>query len=155
VGLHQGLLNERAWQVTPYARVLIPTETAFVHARRYGFDHGISALYRSNKWLSLNLGFSLAALFTENSGSVHVSYRDTLLFDAGFSPWEFLTLIAGSDVRLRAGDDNTFESFDPRIGLRLFPVSNFRLEFAAILPLWGADRTDLTCGINLGLSVLP
>jgi hypothetical protein len=57
--------------------------------------------------------------------------------------------------RLRGGDDRGFESFDPLLGLRFFPLgrtarSSARVELGALAPFWGHDRTDLMVGLNAG-----
>jgi len=79
-----------------------------------------------------------------------VSYQPTLAAEAIAAPFGFLAVAGGAGLRLRAGDDSAFESFDPRLAVRLYPFRGARLEAAALLPLWGADRTDLVLGLNLG-----
>jgi len=100
-------------------------------------------------------GASFPALFVDNSGTVHASYQPALAGDLAIAPFSFFTLLVGAGIRLRGGDDRGFESFDPRLGLRFFPLGRFarssaRVELGVVAPLFGHDRTDVMVGLNAG-----
>jgi hypothetical protein len=150
VGVHFPLrLGSRA-ELAPYARLLIPTESVFVNAMRYGVDHGVAFAWLAARPLSLVGGATFPALFTDTAGQVHANYQPGLGVEAVYAPWAFFTLVAGTTVRWRFGDDRAFESFDPTLALRFFPWRGLRAELGARLPLFGADRTDAALAVNVG-----
>jgi hypothetical protein len=150
VGVHFPLrLGDRA-QIAPYARLLVPTESVFVNAMRYGIDHGVAFAFLAARPLSLVGGATFPALFTDTAGQVHASYQPGLGVEALYSPWSFFTLVAGTTARFRFGDDRAFESLDPTLALRFFPWRGLRAELGARLPLFGADRTDAAFALNVG-----
>ena len=149
-GYHYALPLGKAAQLAPFVRLMLPTESVYQNAVRYGFDHGVAGIWRATGWLELVGGFDFAALVTVGSGAYHVSYQPNLSAEAVAAPVGFLAVAAGAGLRFRGGDDAAFESFDPRIALRIYPYRGLRVEAAAMLPLGGADRTDLVLGVNLG-----
>lgn len=150
VGYHRALPLGKRVQIAPFVRLLLPTETVYRKAVRYGFDHGVSAIVRANTWLEFVGGIVFPIYLTAGAGSHHLSYQPTLAVEAIAAPFSFMTVAGGAGLRVRAGDDSAFESFDPRLALRFYPLRGARLEVAALFPLWGADRTDLVLGMNLG-----
>jgi hypothetical protein len=136
--------------VSSYLRVLLPTETVYRHATRYGFEHGVVGTSRLGSRFALVGGVTFPTLLVAGPGTVHASYQPTLGSDLVVTPAAWFAAAAGAGLRWRFGDDAAFEAFDPRLALRFFPWRGSRVEIGAALPLAGADRTDVIVGLNLG-----
>ncbi len=150
VGVHLGLpLGTRA-ELSPFARVLLPTESVFVNATRYGFEHGLSLVYEPSQRIELLSGVSFPLLVTDSFGTLHSAFLPTLTVQGGLTAFSWLEILGGAAMRMRAGDEGGFEAFEPALGLRFFIRRRFRIELAARAPLWGADRTDLGLALNIG-----
>lgn len=150
LGLHVSLpVSERA-RLAPFARALIPTETVYRSATRYGFDHGFTFAYRAWRKLDLLGGASFPLLLTDGSGTLHASFQPLLRVEGAIVPFRWFTVNAGFALRFRGGDDATFESIEPLLGLRFFPHRRVRIELAGRLPLAGADRTDVAVALGAG-----
>jgi len=154
LGLHFGLPLASRTQLSPFARVLLPTESVFVHATRYGFEHGISLVHEPSRRLELLGGASFPLLVTDGFGSLHSAFLPTLTAQAGFTAFSWLELLGGASLRTRSGDEGGFDAFEPAAGVRVFPWRRLRVELAARAPLWGEDRTDLGLALNVGY-ILP
>lgn len=149
-GYHRMFPLSARLALAPYVRVLYPFDSGYRNATRYGVEHGISGSLRLEPWLELVGGLALPFIFTINGRRLHPSYVPSFEVEGVFSPSSWLGVVLGAGARLRDGDDQGLEGFDPRAALRLYPVSGLRIELAAAAPLWGADRTDLLLGVNLG-----
>jgi hypothetical protein len=150
VGYHRRFRLGTRLQVSPYARGLLPTDTAYDRATLYGFDHGFSAVAELEPWLEIVGGAVFPVWLTVNGGRVHAAYVPAFDAEVVLTPKRWFALAAGAGVRFRSGDDTGFESFDPRAALRAYPVGGLRIELAAAAPLWGHDRTDVLAGLNVG-----
>lgn len=139
-----------ATQLAPFARVLLPTETVYRRATRFGFDGGTSGVWRIHRVFEATGGVSLPLLLTVNRPTTHVVFLPSAGADALFEPWRFFSVGAGALVRLRAGNDPGFEAFEPRATLRFY-AGPAVLDLAAAMPLFGQDRTDLLLSASLGL----
>jgi hypothetical protein len=149
-GYHRMFPVSARLALAPYARVLYPFDSGYRNATRYGVEHGVSGSLRLEPWLELVGGFAFPFIFTTNGKRLHPSYIPSFEAEGVLSPTRWLGVVLGAGVRLRDGDDQGLESFDPRAALRFYPSSGLRIELAAAAPLWGADRTDLLLGLNLG-----
>lgn len=149
-GYHRAFALTERLALAPYVRALYPFDSGYRNATRYGVEHGLAASLRLEPWLELVGGFAFPLLFTTNGRRVHASYVPSFEAQAVLSPLAWLGVVLGTSVRLRDGNEPGFESFDPRAALRFYPHSGLRIELAAATPLWGADRTDLLLGLNLG-----
>jgi hypothetical protein len=58
LGLHASLPVTKSARLAPFARALVPTETVYRNATRYGFDHGFTFEYRVKEQLDLLSGMS-------------------------------------------------------------------------------------------------
>lgn len=150
VGYHHALSVSGRLVLTPYLRVLYPFDTGYRNATRYGFEHGVSASVNVVPKLELVGGLAFPAFFTQNGARVLAVFMPSFESEAVLSPTAWLGIVLGAGVRVRSGKQPGFESFDPRAALRVYPFSGLRIELAAAAPLWGADRTDLLLGFNLG-----
>lgn len=150
VGLHVPWAATADVQLAPYLRLLLPTETVYRHAQRYGADTGIAAVWRVQRLLELVGGASLPVLVTVNGLHAETVFLPSLVLEAWFEPWGFVALGGGAGARVRFGGESGFESFDPRVGLRFFFGAGTRLELGALFPLWGDDRTDAMLAASFG-----
>jgi hypothetical protein len=148
LGVHVSLPATKRARLAPFVRALVPTETVYRNATRYGFDHGFTFQARLLRKLDGIFGASFPLLLVDGSGTVHSSFQPLARAEGAYSPFRWFTLNAGFSLRFRGGDDAAFESFEPLLGLRFFPHRRVRIELAGRLPLAGHDRTDL--GVALG-----
>ena len=143
LGYHRQFTLSRTLLISPYVRVLIPTESVYENSVRYGFDHGISLAALLTKRLVLTGGFSYPSYFVVN-GTRFFAYSipnvsvDSVLM---INPW--LSVLLGAGARFRTGQQTAFESFDPRFAIRSCLLGGLRMELGAATPLGGADRTDV------------
>jgi hypothetical protein len=150
LGIHVGLPLAAKARLAPFARVLVPTETVFQNATRWGFDQGLSFAGQLTSRIELLGGLSFPFLLTDGSGSVHAVFEPLLDLEASFSAFRKASALVGFAVRVRGGDQAGFESFDPKLALRWLPFEKFRTELSAGFPLWGDDRTDAVLALELG-----
>jgi len=150
IGVHVSLPFSKRARFAPFARTLLPTETIYENAVRYGFDHGFTVAVSALERLEILSGMSFPLLLTDGSGTVHASFGPLLRAEASYTPFRWLQANAGFSLRFRGGDDATFESFEPLLGVRVFPIAPLRLELAVRLPLAGHDRTDVGATFNAG-----
>ena len=150
LGWHQPLRVSERFQVAPYVRAMLPTETVFENATRYGFEHGTAFVFNAHPMFEVMGGYSVPLLLTYNNGTTHSIYTPTLAIDAGFRPWSWFELAAGASVRITPPDAEPFESFDPRVALRFYPWRGLYIDTSAAFPLGGRDRTDAAIGLSLG-----
>lgn len=149
-GVHVSLPVTERSRLAPYARALVPTETIYRNATRYGFDHGLSFGHRLSPRLDVLGGAAFPLLLVDGSGTLHPSFQPFLRAEVAYTAFRWLTVNAGFALRLRGGDDAAFESFEPLLGLRFFPHRRVPIELGARLPLAGADRTDLGATLGAG-----
>jgi hypothetical protein len=150
LGIHVSVPVSKRGRLAPFARALVPTETVYRNATRYGFDHGFTFEYRAHRMLDVLGGASFPLLLVDGSGTLHPSLQPMLRAEGAYAPFRWFTLNAGFALRFRGGDDAAFESFEPLLGLRFFPHRRVRIELAARLPLGGHDRTDLGAALGAG-----
>jgi hypothetical protein len=150
LGWHMGWPLGPNTAVSSYLRLLLPTETVYRHATRHGFEHGVVVTSRLGSRFALVGGVSFPTLLVAGPGTVLASYQPTVGSDLVMTPATWFAVAAGAGLRWRFGDDAAFESFDPRLALRLYPWRGSRVEVRAALPLGGADRTDVMLGLTLG-----
>ena len=150
VGAHHRLpLGERA-SVAPFARLLLPTETGFVRAARWGGEHGIVATMRVRERLEVVGGFAFTLVSTVNGGSALSVLGESLSVDVVYRPWRAFAIAGGTGLRFALADARPFESFDPRLALRFYPVRGLFIVLGGSAPLWGRDRTDVGLALSIG-----
>ncbi|MBX3229621.1 MAG: hypothetical protein KIT84_04745 [Labilithrix sp.] len=150
IGAHHRLPIDTRLSLAPFFRVLLPTETGFERAARWGGDHGISAVYRARNDLELVGGFAFTLVSVWNGGRASSFLSESLSVDAVYRPWRAFGLAAGTGLRFSFGSSNPFESFDPRVGVRVYPFQGLFLILNAAIPLAGRDRTDLGLAFSTG-----
>jgi hypothetical protein len=150
VGAHHRIpISERA-SIAPFARVLLPTETSFERATRWGGDHGIAARARLADRLELIGGGTFALTTTVNGSRYRSLLTESFTTDVVYRPRHVIAIAAGVGVRLALRDERPFESLDPRLGVRLFPWRALFVILDAVTPIAGRDRTDLALALSAG-----
>lgn len=150
LGYHHAFRLTNTTQIAPYARMLLPTETLPVHATRYGFEHGISGVWRVEDVLELTGGFGFPLLLSVNYPAVLALLTPTVAVDVTFRPWRFLAVSGGAAVRITSGQGEPFESFDPRTSIRIY-FGHGVLDLGAVFPVAGRDRTNVAVSAALGI----
>jgi hypothetical protein len=150
VGWHLPIRVAEPFQIAPYVRALLPTETIFENATRYGFEHGVAAVAKLHSMLELMGGYAVPLLLTDNHGTTHSVLMPSVVADVGFRPWDWVELAAGAALRVVPPDEEPFESFDVRAAIRVYPWAGSFLDLAAAFPLGGRDRSLVAAGVSLG-----
>ncbi|MBX3196525.1 MAG: hypothetical protein KF850_19695 [Labilithrix sp.] len=150
VGAHHRIgLGERA-SVAPFARLLLPTETGFARAARWGGEHGVVATARVRERLEVVGGFAFSLVSVVNGGRTLSVLGETLSADVVYRPWRAFGIAGGTALRLALADARPLESFDPRLALRFYPVRGLFVVLGGAVPLGGRDRTNLGLALSIG-----
>ena len=150
LGAHHRLpIGERA-SVAPFARLLLPTETGFARAARWGGEHGVVATTRVRERVELVGGFAFTLVSVVNGGRAHSMLGESLSADLVYRPWRAFAVAGGLGTRFALADVKPFESFDPRLALRIYPVRGLFIVLGGAVPLWGRDRTDVGLALSIG-----
>jgi hypothetical protein len=150
LGAHHRIpLHERI-SVAPFVRVLLPTETGFVRASRWGGEHGIAGTMRVRERVELTGGFAFTLVSVVNGPKVLSVLGESVSVDVVWRPARVFALAGGVGFRFALADREPLESFDPRLAFRFYPVSGMFTTLGAALPLWGRDRTDLGLALSIG-----
>ncbi|MBX3207863.1 MAG: hypothetical protein KF764_22650 [Labilithrix sp.] len=150
VGAHHRIaLGERA-SVAPFARLLLPTETGFARASRWGGEHGAAATARLHERVEIVGGFAFTLVSVVNGGRALSVLSETLSADVVYRPWRAFGIAGGAAARFALAGARPFESFDPRVALRFYPVRGLFVVLGGALPLGGRDRTDLGLALSIG-----
>lgn len=150
LGAHHRLPIGDRLSLAPFARLFLPTETGYERAARWGGEHGIAVQRRVSERLELYGGYAFTLLTVWNGGRGRSLLTESLSAGVVYRPWRLLGLAAGAGLRFALADAAPFESFDPQLGLRLYPYRGLFVALHAALPLWGRDRTDLGLGLAAG-----
>jgi hypothetical protein len=143
IGYHHQTAVFRRFTLSTYARVLIPSDSAYRNAIEYGFDHGVSMSFLPKTWFAFTGGISLPSYFVVNGTRTYATFVPNLSLDAVWLPTRWMSLLLGTGIRTRCGRQSGFESLDPRAAIRFFLFRRLRIELGVATPLLGNDRTDL------------
>jgi hypothetical protein len=150
LGLHVPLAATPALVISPYVRLLIPTETVFARATRSGFEHGVSAVTRLGGRAELIGGWAMPILLTHGGARVETTFMPTFSADLVLTPWRALAVAVGLALRVVPIDPEPLESIDPRASLRLYPWRGALVDLSGALPLAGRDRTGVAVALAIG-----
>jgi hypothetical protein len=150
LGVHVPIAFAEDMQLVPYSRLLVPTETIFINALRFGFEHGLALGWFPTSRFEAVFGGTFPLLVTVNHGRNQAVFLPSALADVAYKPFEFFTVLAGAAARVRSGRDGSLESLDPRLGARLYLWRGVRVELAAGFPIAGRDRTDVVLAATIG-----
>lgn len=151
LGIHRRLVLGNV-AVAPFVRMLLPTETGFDRATRWGFDLGMAVTAPLGERLEIVGGYSMTYLATASGGGALQLLSASASTDVLWHRWDWLAFGGGLGARLALADRRPFESLDPRIAVRLTPSASFFANVSAALPLFGRDRTDVGIGLSVGLA---
>lgn len=136
-------------QVTPYVRLLVPTESVLRSAVRTGVEIGHSLVWNASRRLELTAGVALPMVVTSVGGRTRSSFVPALSADVAVRPARWLTVAAGLGLRLAVTPTDALESVDPRLALRLSPWPSMNADLSVVLPALGHDRTDVAALLSL------
>ncbi len=143
LGLHVPIARGRRYQLVAYGRALVPTETIFVSASRYGAEPGLTGLLTLGPKLELLGSLSSASLFTVTPGRVSPEWAPALATDLVYRPSRGFGVALGAGLRPLA-------SFDPHAQLRFYPYRGLQISLGAVMPIGGRDRTNLAGALSIG-----
>lgn len=151
LGLHHRVALRRDLSLSPFARLLLPTETGFERATRLGAEHGVSGIWELREKLELTFGFAFSLISTYG-GTTLSRLGETVSANFVYRPSRVFAIAAGAALRTDLALADVVESFDPTIALRLYPYRGLFFVLGAATPLWGRDRTDLGLALSGGWS---
>lgn len=154
LGYHVSFRLPGEVRISPYAKLLLPFESAYAHARRFGTEWGASAAWQWLPSLHLLGGVSVPLLITDGGGEPLVDFVPQITLDVEYRPLVWLSAVGGLGVRTQWGDHAGFEAVDVRGALRGAFGSGGSAELYAdlgvALPAFGNDRTDLAASLDIG-----
>lgn len=150
LGYHVSFLLPGELRLTPYAKVLLPFESAYAHARRFGTEWGASAAWQWLAQLHLLGGVSFPLLMTDSGGEPLVDFGPQLTADVEYRPVTWLSAVGGLGARAQWGDHAGFEAIDVRGALRGAFSDGGYVDLGVALPAFGNDRTDLAASLQVG-----
>lgn len=150
LGIHHRLALRENLSLSPFVRVLLPTETGYSRSARWGFENGIAGTYRMREKLEFVGGYAFTLVSVVNGGSALSILGESISADVVYRPWRVFGVAGGGALRFVLGDREPFESFDPHLAARFYPMKSLTIALNAALPLWGRDRTN----VGLGLSAI-
>ncbi len=142
LGLHAPIARTERAQLVAYGRLLLPTETVFARARRYGFEPGLSGVW-SRGAFELVGSLSFASLITTVPGRATLEWAPAATTDLIFRPVRGFGVAVGAGLR-------PLQSFDPHAQLRFYPYRALAISLGAALPVGGRDRTNLAGAVSIG-----
>jgi len=149
VGVHRAFLWNQA-AVTPYARLLLPLDSARHYGVRLGGELGGSASLRLLERGSLRGGISLPATLVVIGGGGHGIFAPSGLVEGAFAVKPWFVVAAGAAARVQAAPRVALTALAARASARIENRCGWHLALAGDLPLAGKDRTDVTVSIFVG-----
>ena len=143
LGFHGTFFELPEIALVAYGRALLPTETLFTNATRYGIEPGISALYRPGSSVEVPIGIAFPMTFTAGPGTVTSLVAPAFSADVVWRPVRGFGIAGGAAIR-------PAESFDPRAQLRFYPWQNLQILLAGLFPVAGTDRTSAAVSLSFG-----
>ncbi len=143
LGLHVPFARDEAYELAVYGRALVPTETIFSRATRYGFEQGLSALVPLGRRLELASTMSFTSLVTVLPGRATPVWVPAVSADMIYRPARAIGLAVGTGLR-------PLQSVDPRVEVRLYPTDPLQITLGAMVPIAGLDRTDVALALAVG-----
>jgi hypothetical protein len=150
VGVHHRLPIGARTSVAPFLRLLLPTETGFVRASRWGFEHGVSGTTRLRERLDAVFGLAFPFVSVVNGGKSLSVLGETATVDVVYRPWSTFALAAGAAARFSLADAEPLQAIEPHLAFRVYPYRGLFIVLGAALPVSGRDRTDLGLALSLG-----
>jgi hypothetical protein len=165
LGIHGVLLRSERAQLSPYLRILLPTDTGTHYSYRVGAEVGLSALFAVGQRTTIMAGLSFPATATVIGSQARAAFVSRLSIDAAVSPWSSFEFVVGAeaqigftndhssnDIPATQGRDSTLYSLAPKLALRLNSGSTM-LQLAVMTPIAGDDRLTGSARIHARLSL--
>ncbi len=149
LGAHLAAWRDERRQLAPYVRFLLPTDTVYGRADRWGVELGAALVWRLDARLEAVFGLSAAQVLVVNPPATLTTTTFGLTADATWRPNGWFALALGLGARVTPAAE-PFESFDPRLALRFYPWRGMLIDLSAWLPLGGRDRTTAGALLSLG-----
>jgi hypothetical protein len=141
--------------IAPFARVLLPTETGFERAVRWGFEDGAVVTTRLHERIELVGGATMTLTSTVNGGRALSVLTESVSADLVYRPGRVFALAGGVGARFVLAAPRQFESFDPRIAFRFYPWRGLFVVLGGMAPVWGRDRTTVAAALSIGYTAAP
>jgi hypothetical protein len=141
------------WQrtvLTPYARLLLPLDTARHYGSRWGGELGASASRRLGARWGLRGGLGFPSTLVSLGGRGRLALSSSALAEAVYGPRWWLAVAAGPALRTRLAPSPTVLALAARASARAQTRRGWQFGLAADIPVAGTDRTDLTATIFVG-----
>jgi hypothetical protein len=148
-----GVQRQFAWQRTslaPYARLLLPIDTARHFGVRHGAELGVAASRRIRERWSVRGGVAMPATLVVIEGTGHAAFLPGALAEAAFTPRPWVSLAAGTAARLQLAPRTTLLAAAARASVRMATRGGWHFGLAGDVPFAGSDRTDLTVTLHAG-----
>lgn len=149
LGLHRQFLWRRL-ALTPYARVLLPIDTARRHGARHGAELGGAASRRVRKRWNVHGGLAFPATLVVIGGTGHGQVHGNALGEASFTPRPWISVAAGAAMRLQLAPRSELAALAARASVRAATRGGWHFGLGADLPFAGVDRTDVTATLFAG-----
>ena len=149
VGVHRAFLWNQA-AVTPYARLLLPLDSARRYGLRLGGELGGSAQLRLGRVGSLRGGVSLPATLVVIGGGGHGIFAPSGLVEGALEVKPWFLVAAGAVARVQAAPRAQLAALAARASARIENRCGWHLALTGDVPVAGQDRTDVTISIFVG-----
>jgi hypothetical protein len=154
LGAHHRIPLGARTSLAPFARILLPTETGFERATRWGFEDGVAVTTQIHERIEIVGGYAMTLTSTVNGGRTLSVLTHTFATDAVWRPGRVFGLAAGVGSRFVLADPRPLESLDPRLAFRFYPGRGFFVFLGGMLPLFGRDRTNVAAALSIGWTAL-
>jgi hypothetical protein len=148
-GVQRTFMFERT-AVAPYARLLLPFDSARRYGSRWGAELGVSASYRLCDCGGLRAGLSAPATLTVLGGYGHGIFAPSALVDGVYAPRPWVAFSLGAVARVQAAPQGSLRALAARASARLENRCGWHLALAGDVPLAGKDRTDFAVSLFVG-----
>ncbi|MDP6943485.1 MAG: hypothetical protein QF464_04995 [Myxococcota bacterium] len=153
LGVHYAMFPGEVAQVSPYLRVLIPTDGRRQGAVRAGLELGAAFVVSLHDWVQLTGGVGFPVTETVMGHRRHTVSTPTLGLDVVFRPVSWFAMLGGLGARFTADGEEPVESLDPRFSLRFIIADAFIIDLSGAAPVVGRDLTDVSILLSLGWSL--
>jgi hypothetical protein len=149
VGIQRTFLGQRL-AAAPYARLLLPFDSARHEGTRFGGEVGATASYRLCDCGRLTAGLSLPATLVAIGGVGHGIFTPGGLVEGVYAPRPWVAFSAGAAVRVQAAPHGALSAAAARLAARFENRCGWHLAVAGDIPFAGDDRTNATVTIFVG-----
>jgi hypothetical protein len=146
------LFQLRSYEVTPYARLLLPIDTARHYGARWGAELGAAMRRHLTGRLALQGGLAIPSTLVVVGGLGHYGLTPSALAEAAYTPRWWLVVAAGAAARVAVAPEVQLDALAARASAR-FPLrSGWHFGIGLDVPVVANDRTDLTATLFAGWS---